>query len=151
LVFIGSGSKSVVFPHSGYRRRLWLVVTPFLLAVLDHAVTLMWQPPGYWSGHYDRANEGNSVYARLLASHPAAFEAAMIAWIGIFVLLILVTPRRVALTIALAVSLGHAWGLSTWLGARLNSGYWWSLALFLATASLTVWCWDRFAESNHKD
>ena len=110
-------------------------------------MTLAWQPRGYWTGHYGVANEGNSVFQVLLSSHPVAFEAGMLAWIALFSLVVLTCPRRLALTVALAVSLGHAWGLSTWLVSHLPHGYWLALGLYIATAAAVVYTWDRYQAS----
>ena len=71
------------------------------------------------------------------------FEAGVLAWIVVFVLFITYMPRRVAMTVSIAIVLGHTWGTATWLLWAVPHGYWWALSLFLASAILIVVTWER--------
>ena len=126
------------------KRRVWLCVPPFALCVLDQTITLVGQPAAYWGGDYSLAHEGNPWFHWLLQQHPLAFEAGILAWITLFSSLIIFLPQRVAMTISIAIVLGHAWGASTWIYWRIPNGYWFVLALYLVSASLIVAVWEKF-------
>jgi hypothetical protein len=125
------------------RARLWLCVPPLVFCLLDQSVTLYCQPARYWAGDRSTAQEGNPWFHWLLMQHPLAFEAGIAAWIAVFALVILFTPRRVAMTISIAIVLGHTWGTSTWLLFTVPYGYWLALLLFLASAIIIVATWER--------
>lgn len=62
----------------------------------------------------------------------------------LFCTLILVLPRLAAMVVSIAIVLGHTWGTATWLCWKVQSGYWLALALFLVSAMLIVWTWEKF-------
>lgn len=126
------------------RRKLLLCLPPFALCMLDQLITLFGQSSDYWRGNYSVANEMNPWFNWLLRQHPLAFEAGIAAWVIVFCSVILVLPRRVAMTISIAIVLGHTWGAATWLGMMQPYGYWFALALFLASAVMIVVTWERF-------
>jgi len=80
--------------------------------------------------------------------HPLAFEAGIVAWIGAFSSVLCVLPRRAAMTISIAIVLGHTWGAATWVCYLLPSGYWWTLAMFLASAIVIVATWEKFGRDD---
>ena len=63
-----------------------------------------------------------------------------------FSLVILAVPRRAAMTVSIAIVLGHTWGAATWICWVLPYGYWIALALFLVSAVLIVAAWERFGQ-----
>lgn len=89
-------------------------------------------------------NEGNPLFNWLLQQHPLAFEAGIAVWILFFCSLIFALPRRAAMTVSIAIVLGHTWGTASWLCWRVPHGYWITLGLFLASAMLIVWTWEKF-------
>jgi hypothetical protein len=127
------------------KARLWLCVPPVIVSTIDQGVTLLWQPAAYWAGVYSTGQEGNPAYSWLLRQHPLAFEAGMVAWVALFSSIIYLAPQRLAKIVSIAVMLGHTWGTATWLYWRLPHGYWISIALFLASATIIVLSWDRYA------
>ncbi|MCH8969161.1 MAG: hypothetical protein IIA66_08595, partial [Planctomycetes bacterium] len=120
------------------KKTVWLCVAPFALCMLDQGITLVGQSSAYWAGDYSVAIEGNPWFQWLLQQHPLAFEAGIFAWVAVFCGLILVLPRRVAMTISVAIVLGHAWGASTWIFWKIPHGYWLVLALYLLSAIAIV-------------
>jgi len=132
------------------RRKLLLCVPPFVLCMLDQLITLFGQSSEYWKGRYSVANEVNPLFNWLLRQHPLAFEAGIAAWVIVFCSVILSAPRRVAMTISIAIVLGHTWGAATWLSMMPPFGYWITLALFLTSAIIIVITWDRFEHSISK-
>jgi hypothetical protein len=126
-------------------RRLWLCVAPVLLCLVDGTITLAGQPERYWAGDYGYAAEGNPLFYRLLAQHPAAFAVGVLGWAAAFTLFLLVVPRRVALAAGIAISLGHTWGIATWLYMSGPHGYWWITVLFALTGVLVAATWEKGA------
>jgi len=112
--------------------------------MLDQGITLFGQAPNYWKGDYSVAVEGNPWFYWLLLQHPLAFEARIVAWVGVFSFVIFTLPRRAAMTISIAIVLGHTWGAATWICYSLPFGYWVTLALFLVSAIIIVATWERF-------
>ena len=51
-------------------------------------------------------------------------------------------PRLAAKVLALAVAMGHAYGSGTWLTSGLGT-YWVFPFLFIGSALLVVWTWER--------
>lgn len=123
--------------------RFWLCASPLALCLLDQTITLAGQPEAYWSGLRSTACEGNPLFCWLLQQHPLAFEAGILVWIMLFCSLIIWLPRRAAMVIAIAVVLGHTWGTATWLCWQVRHGYWIAIGLFLASAILIVWSWEK--------
>lgn len=126
------------------KRRVWLCVAPVALCMLDQGITLVGQSSAYWAGDYSVASEGNPWFQWLLQQHPLAFEAGIFTWVAIFCGLIMVLPRRVAMTISVAIVLGHAWGASTWIYWKIPHGYWLVLILYLLSAIAIVATWEKF-------
>ncbi len=125
---------------------IWLCLPPFALCMLDQGITLYGQGPAYWAGNYSLAKEGNPWFLWLMRRHPLAFEAGIFAWVAVFSLVILALPRRAAMTVSIAIVLGHTWGAATWLGHLFRSGHWLILGLFLASAIVIVGSWERFGQ-----
>ncbi len=129
------------------KARIWLCVPPFALCMLDQGITLVGQAPDYWAGDRSVAVEGNPWFHWLLRQHPLAFEAGIAAWVCVFSLIIFALPRRAAMTVSIAIVLGHTWGAATWICWVLPFGYWLALALFFVSAVLIVATWERFGQS----
>lgn len=118
-------------------RSLWLLVPPIVLCCLDNGLTLYGQSDAYWSGNYADVNELSPSFASYLSTHPLAFVAAVLLWIGIFSALIAILPEKLAMTISICVALGHMTGAASWLAYRFRS-YQACNALFLLTALAIV-------------
>lgn len=82
-------------------------------------------------------SEVSPSFAAYLAISPFAFLLAGLLWMAIFSALIVILPEMLAMTLAIAVMLGHLNGAFTWLTYRFES-YQASNALFLLTAFLIV-------------
>ena len=126
------------------KQKVWLCVPPFAYCMLDQTITLLNQSPSYWAGDYSVAREGNPWFHWLLQQHPLAFEAGIVTWVALFSFLIIALPRRLAMTISIAIVLGHTWATATWIYWRLPFGYWLTLALFLISAIVVVATWEKF-------
>src|SRR5262245_1814193 len=144
-------SNVVTMPQ--LRHRLFgLCLLPTLLACLDFGLTLGGQPAEYWVGNYSRVNELSPTFHQLLAWHPLALVAGTVLWILIFVSLILLLPQTLALTLSIAVVLGHTLGATSWLIYRIHYGYQAVCGLFLLAAiGLAVgilWGWQAEPRSD---
>jgi hypothetical protein len=125
-------------------RRIWLCVPPVTLGVIDHAVTLAGQPRAYWGGGFHEARELAPHGYWLLSQHPIVFLSVGAVWLAACVTLVYLLPRRAALAASLAVVIGHAWGIGTWLPLLCYpNGYWLCLGFFLLTSALVVFAWER--------
>ncbi len=130
--------------------RVWLCLPPLAFALLDSGLTLAVQGRRYWSGAYLTATEGNSVFRWLLQQHPSAFAAGIVAWLALFTLTIVLAPRRLAMALAVAILLGHAWGLATGLVAYVPHGYWATLGMFLVAGYTLAVCLDRYLQDEDR-
>ena len=126
------------------KKRLWLCLPPFTFCMLDQALTLWNQSQQYWSGNYDVALEGNPIMQRLLSQHPIIYEAGLIGWIVLFLLLIISLPKRVGMTLSVGITFGHLWGVVSWIMYTAFYGYWICLALILVAGLLIVVGLERY-------
>lgn len=115
------GRRGTLASMSPLLRRLVLVVPGLVIAQLDAAITLYGQPALYWSGDRLAANEASPTFFWLLTIHPAAFEVGVLAWLSMFAAAIVLTGELVATVLAIAVALGHAFGIATWLMFRFDA------------------------------
>ena len=127
----------------GDRSKVWLCVAPAAIIGIDVALTLAGQGSGYWSGSYNLANEASPPGYYLLTQHPAAFIAAMAAWVGLLCLTILLLPATASRILSLALVIGHTWGATSWFRYVFDWGYWSSIVFFALAAASVVFTWDR--------
>src|SRR5687768_9582319 len=118
--------------------KLWLCVPPVALCLIDHTVTMTYQPASYWAGDYATAREANEGLCWLMRQHPLAINVAFVGWLGLIAGVVLALPRRPALLVALTVTIGHTFGAGTWLHYHEAAGYWLSLGLCLLSAALVA-------------
>jgi hypothetical protein len=124
------------------RNTLWLLLPPIALCSLDFGLTLYGQSAEYWAGNFSSVNEGSPSFAHYLTIHPLAFVAAAIFWVAIFSTLILLLPETLALTLVVAIVIGHLAGAATWLMFRFHL-YQLCNVLFLTTSGLIVFAFKR--------
>jgi amino acid transporter len=96
------------------RQRLWLLVAPVVVHLLDAGLPLRGQPSGYWQPGRTQVNELSPEANQLLHIHPAAFLGGTAAWITIYSSLILLLPRWPAMVVAATVTIGHTEGAFSW-------------------------------------
>jgi hypothetical protein len=135
--------EDVIMERSVFRRRsLWLLLPPTALCVLDFGLTLYGQPDAYWQGNLNAVNELSPSFAGFLSMGPPVFIAAILLWIAIYSILIVLLPERLALTLVIAIVLGHMTGAASWLAYRFQL-YQACCALFLTTSALIVFAFKR--------
>jgi hypothetical protein len=122
-------------------RKWWLCVAPGCVCAFDAALTLVFQPAGYWAGEFDKVQEFSPPDRWLLAQHPLAFVVWVIVWISAFSLVLRWLPTPASLVLAVTLVLGNASGASSWVGARLPGGFRIGLAIFLVIAGFLVLTW----------
>jgi len=125
--------------------KLWLLVPPLVLAGTDIVITLLGQRDIYWQGAFSLGDEASPPFAWLIQQHPIWFIAGTHACLAVFCAIILLLPRRGAMLASAAVTLGHAWGASTWLAWHIGPAYsyWTSLAIIILSAVMLVTVWER--------
>lgn len=126
---------------------MWLIVPPVLLCVLDFGLTLYGQSGDYWSGNYANFNEMSPSFAYYLSVHPLVFAAFGLLWIAIFSAAILLLPELLALTVAVAIMIGHLAGAATWLAYHFHN-YQACNALILVTAFVLVFSFKQGQREN---
>jgi hypothetical protein len=120
---------------NGVRQRfLGLCLPPMAFCLLDATLTLAGQSAAYWDGAYGQVNEASPTFNHLLALHPLAFVAGILAWMAVFVGILLLLPDTLALIVCIAVTLGHTAGSATWVLFRFQYGYQACNGLFLLAA-----------------
>ncbi len=124
-------------------KRLWLCICPVAVCVLDQVITLWRQPPGYLQGDYALAKEASPPFKWLLQVHPMAYVAGAAVGLGLYVAILMLTPRRFAMTAAIIIILGHSWGTATWLISGVTHGYWVAMALFVVSGILVTVTWEK--------
>lgn len=129
------------------RNALWLVVPPAVMCAMDGLLTLFGQPAEYWAGDYAAAWEGSPSFHDYLTIHPLVAVGAMLLWMAIFSALVLLLPEMLALTLSMAIAIGHMSGAGSWLIYRFHSYQGWC-ALFPLTAALLVFAFKRGQNSD---
>ena len=116
---------------------LRLLAAPFLLSLLDLAVTLSFQPAVYWEGDRSAVVEGNPIARWAFMIHPLMIVPGFIAWYALVIPLIFKAPAWFGLRVQVFLVLGHLTMISGWLirnsekGAILSLVFW---GLFLPLA-----------------
>ncbi len=131
------------------RNALWLLLPPIALCALDFGLTAYGQSDSYWAGNYAIVNEASPAFARFLSLHPIVFFGAVMLWIANFSVLIVLLPESFALTLAIAIVIGHMAGAATWLLYQFQS-YQSCNLLFLATSGLVVFAFKRGQNADGK-
>jgi hypothetical protein len=98
-----------------------LAAAPIAMALVDLALTLSGQTSTYWAGDYGAVLESNPAARVLLAMHPIAMVVAYVPYLAAIAIFILRLRPDAARSLALVLTLGHAFGASTWL-LRLPGG-----------------------------
>jgi hypothetical protein len=120
------------------REKLGIALAPLILCIADAGVTLALQSGVYWAGSMEYADEGNALFDYFLRHSPFLFVAGIAAWILVFELVVFVVPTSWSRFVALAVTMGHTWGLCTWV---YKGGYWFSIAAIVAASGLVALAW----------
>jgi hypothetical protein len=105
------------------KNAVWLCGPPAFLSFLDALVTLYGQSASYWSGNYQCVNEISPTFNQLLHIHPGAFLLGGAAWIVVLSAMILLLPEVLALSVAMAITLGHITAINSWIGMLPPHGY----------------------------
>jgi hypothetical protein len=100
------------------------------MACIDLVMTLSGQTCAYWAGDYGAVLEANPAARVLLTTHPAAMVVAYVPYLAAIAFLMLRLRPDLARSLALILTLGHAFGASTWL-LRLPGGVVFCIAIWL--------------------
>ncbi len=107
---------------------------PVILALIDGAVTLYFQPEGYWRGDRSQALDSNPIVWLALRIHPLVLVPGYLGWFGLITLLIGFAPAWIGLRFHVLLVLGHTVAISGWL-VRFGE---WEIAVVFAIASLSA-------------
>ena len=122
------------------RRLVGLALPVAVFSQLDTVATLAGQSAAYWAGDYARVNEASPTFNHLLQLHPAAFVGGGLTWVALVAAILLLLPDTLALVVSIAVTTGHAVGVSTWLVWHFKYGYQAVNGLILVTAVVLAVC-----------
>lgn len=125
-------------------RRLLLAMPAGLLTVADMAITLWGQPAAYWSD-YARFNEANPASGWLLSHGPWVYLCGKIVYLAVLAGAVVLLPRIFALLGAASFTLGHAFGIMTWLLYEFQASFAWLYLFFPAVTAVILWqAWYYF-------
>ena len=130
------------------KNRLWLSLPPFIFCMLDQGLTLWYQPAEYWRGHYEEAFEGDPIMFRLLSQHPLIFETVIVMWVIVFTTLIISLPKRLAMILSIAITIGHTLGAVSWIRYMAFYNYPIYIILIFVVALMIVLAWEEGYSSN---
>ena len=125
----------------------WLLLPPIALCSLDFGLTFYGQSAEYWSGNYSAVNEISPSFHYYFTIHPLVAAGAALLWMAIFSAMVLLLSEMLALTLVMAIVIGHMAGAATWLAYRFHS-YQSCGLLFLVTSALVVFTFKRGQNSD---
>lgn len=110
----------------------------FLLPmVTDGMVTLVGQGPSYWQS-YSNVDEASPAYF-FLAIHQRMYVGGSLLYLALCYWLVYRLKHPLYMMLAVALTVGHSWGSSTWLGLWLErAGFTTTRPLLLLHWSLLV-------------
>ncbi len=119
-------------------QRYWLLLPFWVLAILDHLLTVIGQSDRYWQGNYHEASENNPLSIQLLFQSPLVFLTVFVAGYLVIGFIILRVSCRVSSALVLSFVVGHAWGASSWFHVWISApyDYFASILLFVASSFL---------------
>lgn len=111
---------------------------PVVLSWLDVAVTLRYQPVGYWAGDRAQVVEGNPLVWVALRIHPALLVPGCLGWYALFYFLIFRTPAWVGLRCHVLWVGGHLIAIAGWLIHFHPHGYEYTALLYAIAVPTAV-------------
>lgn len=127
-------------------RRPWfrLMALPVVLSLIDMAVTLYYQPPGYWNGDRSQLIEANPLVWIALRIHPALLIPGCLGWYAIFYFLIFHTPAWVGLRCHVLWVIAHLIAIAGWLLRCNPNGIALTASLYVIAVPIAVWVFLPF-------
>src|SRR5262249_24068386 len=123
------------------QRQSAVLLVPMSIAwVLDAALTISFQPPGYWAGDPSQVAEEMVIVRFLLGAHPLLLIAGSSAYLALWYFATLAVPPRVGRYIATVFTGGHTWGASSWAWHFVPGAYWVILGLHVMTGVCLMAC-----------
>jgi len=111
---------------------------PVALSLVDVAVTLHYQPLGYWSGDRAQVVEGNPLVWVALRLHPALLIPGCLGWYALFYFLTFRTPAWVGLRCHVWWVVGHLIAIAGWLIHNHPHGYEYTALLYAIVVPTAV-------------
>jgi hypothetical protein len=125
------------------RSRFELWALPLATALVDKGLTLFGQSPEYWDGDYLRVHEANPWMRPLLETHPANYLLGSLLYFLLWLIPVVLLPKRAAMVLSVWVTIAHAQGARTWMYNVFDVPYLLHNAFNLVVAILLVWVWAR--------
>jgi hypothetical protein len=123
------------------KRQSVVLLIPMSMAwVLDVALTLRFQPAGYWAGDYSQATEAMAVARLLLGAHPLGFIAGSGAYLVVCSFAVLAVRPRMGRYLTTVLTSGHTWGASSWLWLYVPHAYWSIVCLYVTLGVCLMAC-----------
>jgi hypothetical protein len=119
---------------------------PVVLSLLDVAVTLRYQPAGYWAGDRAQVVEGNPLVWVALRVHPALLVPGCLGWYALFYFLIFRTPAWVGLRCHVLWVGGHLIAIAGWLIHFHPHGYEYTALLYAIAVPTAIGLFRPFRE-----
>lgn len=121
------------------KSRLVLLVSPLFAAVVDCAVTIMYQPAAYWAGNLDVHDEVNPVGKMFLQWHQSGIFILSALWLLLVAIAIIKLPIKFSFYFSLIVVMCHTLAASSWLLPRLPLYFTMGYAAFNAILYLSTY------------
>lgn len=125
------------------RSRLELWAVPLVTCLTDKALTLLGQSPEYWNGDYLQVYEANPLVRTLLEIHPGCYSLGSLLYILLWLIPVVLLPKRTALVLSVWVTIAHAQGARTWMYNVFHLPYLLHNGFNLIVAVLLVWAWTQ--------
>ena len=130
--------------------KLWLCLPFILVSLCDGSITLHGQSALYWSGNYHLSDESFPAFNWALQQGPWVFILQSLLWIAFFSALILFLPDFVSEALSLALTMGHTWGVMTWLVYNLQLNYLLCLLYFGLIAIIYTYCYRQWLSHRYR-
>ena len=130
--------------------KLWLCLPFILVCVSDGCITLYGQSALYWSGNYHLSNESFPAFNWALQQGPTVFVLQSLLWIMVFSVLVLFLSGFISEALSLALTMGHSWGVMTWLVYHLQLNYLLCLLYFALIAIIYTYCYRQWNAHNYR-
>lgn len=110
-------------------------IPAYFAAIIDIAVTFIYQKKEYWQGDLSQANEGNPIGAFFMANHVSGLFIVCGVWLLIIYPIGKYLPPLGSKIFLLFVVIAHSYGACSWISPRFG----WTVAMVLITINTVLY------------
>lgn len=126
------------------------LVPCLFLWLFDVIATLAGQSGGYWAGDFTEAKELNPLFLWFLSKGPEVFIVATVAYIFLLVIILFLSPSRIAIMTTYIASIVHMIGVASWM-LQMNgrmAGIILTILLFISVRIVLDREWRKFRKAH---